>query len=281
MESSYLLRLAKDRIFFALIVFFASLTILPLLFILFYILKNGLTVISWRFLTTLPKPAGEPGGGISNAIVGTALLVLTAGLLSIPFGILVGIYLSENPNGLMARWVRVSNRILQGVPSIVAGIIAYVWIVKTSGGFSVFSGGIALGMLMIPIVVQSTEETLKLVPGALKEASLALGASYTSTILKVIVPTGLSGIVTGILLGVSRVIGETAPLLFTVFGNPFMSYRLFKPANALPLLIFNYALSPYHSWQDLAWGASVVLIGLVMLLNLISKFLVAKWKVRS
>jgi phosphate transport system permease protein len=281
MGTSNWIRLAKDRFFFAAIIFFASLTILPLLFILFYILKNGLTVINWGFLTSLPKPAGEPGGGISNAIVGTALLVLTASAFSIPLGVLIGIYLSENQDSLTARAVRISNRILQGVPSIVAGIVAYLWIVKPSGAFSVFSGGAALGFLMIPIIVQSTEETLKLVPNTLKEASLALGASYTSTILKVIVPTGLSGIVTGILLGVSRVIGETAPLLFTAFGNPFMSYRLFKPANALPLLIFNYALSPYHSWQNLAWGASVFLIFLVMSLNLISKFLVAKWKVQS
>jgi phosphate transport system permease protein len=170
--------------------------------------------------------------------------------------------------------------ILQGIPSIVIGIIAYVWIVMPLRTFSAVSGGIALGIMMLPIIVRSTEETLKLIPESLKEASLALGVPYYKTILKVIVPAGLSGIVTAVIISIARVAGETAPLLFTAFGNPFMNLNILKPVNSLPLLVFNYAASPYPEWHALAWGASLVLAVFVLALNVFAKVLTKKWKVQ-
>jgi phosphate transport system permease protein len=162
----------------------------------------------------------------------------------------------------------------------VIGIIAYIWLVVSMGSFSALSGGVALGLMMLPVIITATEQTLKLIPGNLKEASLALGVSYPRTILKVILPAGLSGIVTGILLSIARVAGETAPLLFTAFGNPFMNLNVLKPINSLPLMIFNYATSPYPEWHTLAWGASFVLIVLVLGLNLFTKVVTKRWKVQ-
>ena len=170
--------------------------------------------------------------------------------------------------------------ILQGIPSIVFGILVYVWVVVPMASFSTISGAIALAIMMIPIISKSTEETLVLIPNSLKEASHALGVPYYKTILKVVLPSGMSGIITGILLSISRVAGETAPLLFTAFGNPFMNWNLLKPSNSLPLLIFNYATSPYKEWQSLAWGASFILITIILILNISSKLLSRKWKVK-
>ena len=170
--------------------------------------------------------------------------------------------------------------ILQGIPSIVIGIIAYAWIVITLGTFSAFSGGIALSIMMLPVIVRATEETLKLIPDTLKEASLSLGVPYYRTILKVILPAGASGIATGVLISVARIAGETAPLLFTAFGNPFMEMNVLKPVNSLPLLIFNYATSPYPEWHALAWGASFVLVFFVLALNFFAKVVTRKWKVQ-
>jgi phosphate transport system permease protein len=169
---------------------------------------------------------------------------------------------------------------LQGIPSIVIGIIAYIWVVLTMGSFSGLSGGAALALMMLPVIITATEETLKLIPDSLREASLALGVSYPRTILKVVIPAGLSGILTGILLGVGRVAGETAPLLFTAFGSPFMNFNILKPINTLPLMIFNYATSPYPEWHTLAWGASFVLVVFVLGLNLFTKVVTRKWKVQ-
>jgi len=274
------LRIIKDRGFRALIVIFSFITILPLLLILFYIIKNGIAVINWQFLTSLPKPVGEVGGGISNALVGTLILIAISCSISIPLGVFAGIYLSERREGRLAYSVRLCVEILQGIPSIVIGIIAYAWVVVSTGTFSAFSGGFALGIMMLPVIVRATEETLKLIPATLKEASLSLGVAYHRTILKVILPAGASGIVTGILLSVARIAGETAPLLFTAFGNPFMDVNIFKPINALPLLIFNYATSPYPEWHSLAWGASLVLVVIVLTLNFTAKLVTKKWKVQ-
>lgn len=273
-------RIFKDRAFQGLIYLFSLLTLTPLFLILFYIFKKGTGVINWKFITHLPKPVGVEGGGISNAIVGTIMLVAIASVISIPVGVWAGIYLSENRRSWISEIARVAVDILQATPSIVIGIIAYLWIVKPSGRFSALSGGIALGIMMLPIVVRSTEEVLKLIPPYLKEASLALGVPYPRTIIKVILPAGIPGIVSGILLGVSRIAGETAPLLFTAFGNQFMNWNIFKPVNALPLLIFNYAMSPYDEWKRLAWGASVILILLVLAGNIISRTVAKKWKVQ-
>jgi len=273
-------RIIKDRFFKALIVLFALSATVPLILILFHLVKNGISSISWEFLVNLPKPVGEVGGGISNALIGTGLLIIMACIVSIPLGVTAGIYLSENKKKKLSYGLTLSAETLQGIPSIVIGIIAYVWIVSPTNTFSALSGGIALGIMMLPVIVKSTEETLILIPHSLKEASLALGVPYYRTIIKVILPAGLSGIATGILLAIARIAGETAPLLFTAFGNPFMNLNILKPINAMPLLIFNYAKSPYPTWLSLAWGASLVLIILVLLLNLSARLVTRRWKTR-
>src|SRR5271157_1156398 len=273
-------RIVADRLFRGLIIVLAFICMLPMFLILSFIIKNGISAINWGFLVSLPRPMGEAGGGISNALVGSAILVFIASLISIPLGILAGIYLSEYRKVRFAYFSRLSVEILQGIPSIVIGIIAYVWIVLPMGSFSALSGGVALGIMMLPVIVMSTEETLKLMPDSLKEASLALGVSYPRTIMKVILPAGLSGIVTGMLLSVARIAGETAPLLFTAFGSPFMAANVFKPVSSLPLTVFNYATSPYPEWHALAWGASFVLLVFVLALNLIAKLGMRKWKVQ-
>lgn len=273
-------RIFYDKLFKAIIVFLTFCSILPLFFILFFITSKGISVINWDFLTQLPKPVGEWGGGISNALIGTFLLVIIASIFSIPIGILTGIFLSEYRNGQLAYLTRLCTEILQGIPSIVIGIIAYIWLVIPLGSFSALSGGIALGLMMLPVIIMATEETLKLIPESLREASLALGVSYPRTVLKVILPAGFSGIITGILLGTARIAGETAPLLFTAFGSPYMNYNILKPINSLPLVIFNYASSPYPEWHKLAWGASLVLIISTLILNLFTKLVTKKWKIQ-
>jgi phosphate transport system permease protein len=270
-KGNILLRIVKDKLFMGTATLFSVLSILPLLFILLYIVTSGIAVINWQFLTELPKPVGEIGGGIANALVGTGILILIACLFSIPLGVASGIYLSEHRTGKLAYAVRLSAEVLQGIPSIVIGIIAYIWLVVPMGMFSALSGGIALGIMMLPVIVRTTEETLKLVPETLKEASLALGVPYYKTILKVILPAGISGVLTGILLSIARIAGETAPLLFTAFGSPFMDVNILKPVNSMPLLIFNYATSPYPEWHALAWGASFVLVVFVLALNMLAK----------
>jgi len=270
----------KDSLFRIAVISFALITTLPLIFILFYILKQGITAINWHFLVSLPKPPGESGGGISNAIVGTFLIVLVASVLAIPIGIGAGIYLSEYKNSRLADWARSGLEILNGTPSIVLGIMAYIIVVEPAKGFSAFSGSVALAFMMLPVVIRTTEETLKLMPESLKEAALALGTPYYRVILKVILPSGASGIITGIMLSVARIAGETAPLLFTAFGSPYMNTNIFKPTDSLPLLIFNYATSPYNNWHQLAWGASLILVFVILLLNIFSKLAVRKWKVQ-
>jgi len=273
-------RILADKLFKGVIVLLSFACILPMFFILFFITSKGISVINWEFLTQLPKPVGEVGGGIINAIIGTLMLIAVSTLLSVPIGVFAGIFLSEYRKGKLVYLVRLSIEILQGIPSIVFGIIAYVWIVVLVGSFSALSGGVALAMMMLPVIITAAEETLKLIPDSLREASLALGVSYPRTILKVVLTAGLSGILTGILLSVARVTGETAPLLFTAFGSPFMNFNILKPVNTLPLMIFNYATSPYPEWHRLAWGASLVLIVFVLGTNLFTKLVTRKWKVQ-
>ncbi len=279
-EKQIVRRNKKNKIFKGIIIAGTVISTLPLLLILFYIFKQGITAINWDFFTNLPKPVGETGGGVANALVGSILILLVSCVLAIPIGIIIGIYLSEVAKSRLAYYSRLAVDVLQGIPSIVIGIIIYEWIVRPMGGFSAFSGSVALALMMLPSIVKSTEETLKLLPESLKEASLALGVPYYKTILKIIVPTGLGGIMTGIILSISRVIGETAPLLFTAFGNPFMSTNIFKPISSLPLIIFNYATSPYNDWHQLAWGASMLLILMILILNIITKIVQRKWKVQ-
>jgi phosphate transport system permease protein len=273
-------RIGKSRAFQGLIILLSVASVVPLIAILIYILKAGITKINWHFLTNLPKPVGETGGGIANALVGSILIIFTAALIAIPFGILCGIYLSENKKSRLAYWSRLCVDILQGVPSIVVGIVAYFWLVKPLGGFTALSGSVALAIMMLPIVIRSTEETLLLLPDSLREAAFALGMPFHRVILKVILPCGISGILSGVMLSVARIAGETAPLLFTAFGNPYLSTNIMKPMQSLPLLIFNYATSPYNDWHDLAWGASCILLIWVLLLNIFTKLITRKWKVQ-
>lgn len=273
-------RMIKDKAFRVIVVLLACFAMLPLLLILYYITRNGIAVINWEFLTQLPRPVGEAGGGVFNAVIGTGMLIILSSILSIPFGITTGIYLSERSEGKIANIVRLCVVVLQGTPSIVIGIVAYIWVVAPFQGFSAISGGVALSIMMLPVIIKSTEETLKLMPYHLKEASLALGVPYYKTILKVILPTGLSGILTGILLSVARITGETAPLLFTAFGNQFMNWNLFKPIDSLPYRIFYYAMSPYPEWHTFAWGASFILVVVVLGFNLIARGVALKWKVQ-
>jgi len=273
-------RISKSTGFKALTIALAMGCVVPLLAILAYIFKEGITKINWHFLTHIPKPVGEIGGGIANALVGSLIIIFVASLIAIPVGILCGIYLSENRKSKLSYWASLSIDVLQGVPSIVIGIVAYFWLVKPFGGFSALSGSVALSIMMLPIVVRSTEETLKLLPDSLKEAAYALGMPFHRVILKVIVPCGFSGILSGVMLSVARIAGETAPLLFTAFGNPYLSTKITKPMQSLPLLIFNYATSPYNDWHDLAWGASLILLVWVLLLNIFTKLISKRWKVQ-
>lgn len=273
-------RVWKSRIFQGIIILFAFLITVPLFAIIYYVVKTGITQINWNFLSNIPQPVGELGGGIANALVGSLLIVLIATVIAVPLGVLCGIYLSENSKSRISYWSRLAVDILQGTPSIVIGIVIYFWVVKPNGGFSALSGSIALAIMMLPIIIRSTEENLKLLPSSLKEAGLALGLPYQKVIMRIIVPCGFSGILSGIMLAVARVAGETAPLLFTAFGNPYLSTNLLKPMQSLPLLIFNYATSPYDEWHDLAWGASTILLIWVLLLNISTKLITRKWKVQ-
>src|SRR5438309_685731 len=280
MQNNIKYRIRKSKLFEILIIIFAFLITVPLITILYYVLSTGLSKINWHFIINTPKPVGELGGGIANALVGSLIIVFLAALMAVPIGILCGIYLSENRNSKLAYWSRLAVDVMQGTPSIVVGIVIYFWVVKPSGTFSAISGSIALALLMLPIVIRFTEETLKLLPASLKEAGLALGLPYHKVILRIIVPCGMSGILSAVMLSLARITGETAPLLFTAFGNPYLVTNVLKPMQSLPLLIFNYATSPYDEWHDLAWGASSILLIWVLLLNITTKLITKRWNVQ-
>lgn len=273
-------RLVKDKLFLIMVIIMSFLVTIPLFVILYYIFKMGINSINWDFFTRLPKPMGESGGGIINGIIGSLLTIATASLIAIPIAVSVGVYLSEYKHKKLSHYVRLCTEILQGAPSIVLGIVAYIWIVKPLKHFSALSGAIALAIMMLPVIIRSTEETLKMIPESLKEASLSLGVPYSKTILKVVLPCGLNGILTGVILSVARIAGETAPLLFTAFGSPFLTANIFKPMHSMPLMIFNYASSPYPQDNSFAWGVSLVLCIFVLILNLIAKGVSKKWKIQ-
>ncbi|MEO6834117.1 MAG: phosphate ABC transporter permease PstA [Chitinophagaceae bacterium] len=246
MEAPIKFRIGKSKIYQALAIVLAIGCVVPLIAILLYIIKSGASKINWHFLTSIPKPVGESGGGIANALLGSMIVIFISSIIAIPIGILCGVFLSENRKSKLAYYTRLSVDVLQGVPSIVVGIVAYFWLVKPFGGFSALSGSIALAIMMLPIVIRSTEETLKLLPNSIREAAFALGMPFHRVILKVIIPCGINGILSGVMLSVARIAGETAPLLFTAFGNPYIATDITKPMQTLPLLIFNYATSPYN-----------------------------------
>lgn len=246
-----------------------------LFFILGYLLWNGGSSISWAFLTHLPTPVGEPGGGMANAIIGSGKLLLLASAFGIPIGFLGGVYLAEFGGRSFPFVVRYTADLLNGIPSIVMGIFAYTVVVLPMKHFSTLAGGLALGVMMIPIAVRSTEEALRTVPLVLREGALALGASKWKTIATVVVPAARKGIVTGIILDIARVAGETAPLLFTAFSNRFWSPGWNQPTASLPVMVYTYAISPYEDWHRQAWAAGLVLLTLVLVANLAARLSVS------
>jgi len=250
----------------------AILATLPLLFLLWHLLREGATSIDLAFFTRMPKPVGESGGGMANAIVGTLILVGTATSIGLPVGIGAGLYLAEQRGARLATSVRFLSDVLNGMPSIVMGIFAWHILVRPIGHFSALAGGAALGAMMIPLVTRATEEMVRTVPTALREAALALGYPRWRTSVAIVLRTALPGIVTAALVAIARIAGETAPLLFTSFGNQFWSTSLGEPIAALPHQIYEYAKSPYDDWHRLAWAGSLVLIGLVLIISLLARF---------
>lgn len=286
--------MAKDKIFTGIIVTLAFVSMIPLILILGYIFMKGFPVLSAKFFALTSPSTGvgsavydtlsgaakaDAVGGVANALVGSLLIVGVAILIAIPLGVLMGIFLAENQEKKFAQIAEVAVDMIQGIPSVIIGIVLSLWMVRTFKVFAI-SGSIALSIMMLPIVIKNTEESIKLVPGNLKEAALALGAPYYRVVLQAILPSSLSGVVTGILVGTSRILGETAPLIFTASVSPYLRTNLLEKMHAMPTLVYNGAMSPYPNIIDNAWGASCVLVILVLLVNLISKWVVSKWKVK-
>lgn len=280
-------RLLKEKLFLGLVVFFSVLTISPIILIIYKLVEKGFKQISLTFLVENTPDAFEAmtavaagerlPGGIANGIVGTLLMVLMAAIIAIPIGLIAGIYLYENQGKMLSNMIRNITDILQGVPSIVLGLISYLWVVKfVTHGFSALAGSVALSIMMLPMIVRSTEETLKMIPITIKEAALALGVPYHKVIIRVLIPTSFSGLMTGILLGISRVIGETAPLMLTALGSTTINWDITKPTSAIPLLIWEFYNNP--NMVDMIWSSSLLLMGIVLTFNLISKQVAAKRK---
>jgi phosphate transport system permease protein len=252
------------------------LTVSILFLILGYLVWNGGKALDWAFFTQLPKPPGEEGGGMANAIVGSAKLVLLASAIGIPIGFLAGVYLSEFGGKTLPYIVRYVCDLLNGVPSIVIGIFAWTLIVVPMKHFSGWAGSAALSLMLIPIATRSTEQFLRAVPQSLREGSLALGASKWRTVLSVVVPASITGVLTGMILGVARIAGETAPLLFTCLGNQFWSKGFNEPTASLPVMIYTHAISPYEDWHRQAWAAGLVLLALVLISNIAARLIMSR-----
>jgi phosphate transport system permease protein len=273
-------RKATNRVMLGLAAAAAFLAVIPLVWILGYVFLTGLPALSLAFFTSLPTPVGVPGGGIANAIVGSGITVGLGLLIAAPVAMLVAVYLAARRDGWMSTAVRLATDTLAGVPSIVMGIFAYSIVVLPQGHFSALAGGVVLAFIMLPIMIRSTEEMLKLVPASLHEGSLALGAAEWRTWWRVMLPAAGSGIMTGVMLAIARAGGEAAPMLFTAFGNPFFSTSLEEPVATLPHTIYTYAISPYEDWRAKAWATALVLIALVLVLNVAARGLAA-WRTRS
>jgi len=252
------------------------LALLPLAFILFYVIREGVGALNWAFFTQMPKPVGEAGGGMANAIVGTLILIALAAAFAVPIGCMCGIHLAEYPDTKFSSLVRFAADVLNGVPSIVIGIFAYGLVVLPVKRFSAIAGGVALGLLMIPIVVRTTEELLRLVPPGLREGALALGATRARAVRTVILPAALPGILTGILVALARVAGETAPLLFTAFNNRFWSTNIAQPMASLTVQVFTYAISPYDDWHRQAWAGAFLLVMMILTLSIAARLAVRR-----
>jgi phosphate transport system permease protein len=245
--------------------------LIPLGFILFFVLSKGIQALNWDFFTQMPKPVGEAGGGMANAIAGTLMLSGLGALGAVPVGIVCGIYMSEYAGGRLAAAVRFAADTLNGVPSIVIGVFVYGIAVQPFRQFSMMAGSVALGIMMIPIIARTTEELLKLVPQTLREGALALGATRGRAMLTVVLPAALPGILTGVILALARIAGETAPLLFTSLGNPYWNINPMQPTAALTVQIFTYANSPYEDWHRQAWAGALVLVAIVLICSVLAR----------
>jgi len=260
----------------------AAFSVVAVLFlILGYLIWNGGKSLNWAFFTQLPKPVGEEGGGMANAIVGSLKLLLLAAVMGLPVGLLAGVYLAEFGGKTFSFVIRYTTDLLNGVPSIVIGIFAYSLVVLPVKHFSTLAGGVALAIMVIPITLRATEEFLRAIPGTMREGAMALGASKWRTITSVILPAASGGIVTGMLLSLARVAGETAPLLFTAFSNRFWSPGWNQPIASLPVMIYTYAIAPYDDWHRQAWAAGLVLLGLVLVANLGCRLVISRWGIRG
>ena len=272
-QNSHTWRLIKSGAASAIAFLSAVIVIAPLGFVFFYLIEKGASSVNWSFFTELPKPVGVIGGGMANAIVGSGELLAFAALIGVPIGVFGGVYLAEYGSARGNAMLRFVADVLNGVPSILWGVVVYGLVVLRFKSFSAYAGGLALGLLMIPLIMRTTEEVLLLVPNGYREAALALGISRWKTIFHIVMRTASKGIVTGILLALARVAGETAPLLFTAFGNRFWNHSLREPIAALPLQIFTYAISPYDDWHRQAWAGALVLVLMIFLINLLVRFL--------
>ena len=270
-EGTILRRRVMNRVMTGAVVLAALVATLPLIFILIHLVREGAQSLSLDFFTKMPKPVGE-AGGMANAIVGTLILIGTACAIGLPIGIGAGLYLADFKGSRLATAVRFLADVLNGLPSIVVGIFAWQFLVKPLGHFSALAGGVALAAMIVPMVTRTTEEMVRLVPTSLREAAMALGYSRARTSLAVVLRTATAGIVTGVLVALARIAGETAPLLFTAFGNNFWSVYLDEPIAAMPLQIFNYAISPYDEWHRLAWAGALVLIAVVLIISVAARF---------
>ena len=253
-----------------------ALALVPLAFVLFYVVTQGISSLSWSFFTEMPKPVGETGGGMGNAVMGSMMVVGIGALFAIPIGIVSGIYASEYAGSRLAAAVRFAADTLNGVPSIVIGVFVYGVAVLPFRHYSAIAGGLALGIMMIPLIMRTTEELLLLVPGSLKEGALALGATRARAVFTVVLPAALPGIMTGILLALARIAGETAPLLFTALNNNYFSTDATQPIATLTVQVFTYAISPYKEWHRQAWAGALVLVGIVVGCSLLARIATAR-----
>jgi phosphate transport system permease protein len=252
----------------AVLVLCALTVIAPLFLVIYFLVARGASSLDWNFFTQLPKPTGETGGGMANAIVGTMTLLAMAAVVGVPIGVFGGIYLAEYGSDRGNNWIRFAADVLNGIPSIVWGMVIYLVLVVPFKTFSAYAGGVALGVMMVPLVMRTTEEVLILVPQSYREAALALGVARWKVIMVIVVRTALKGIATGVIVAMARIAGETAPLLFTALGNNFWNHNLKEPISALPLQIFAYAISPYDDWHRQAWAGALVLMALILALNI-------------
>lgn len=280
-------RTVKDHFYKGLVILFSAITISPIVLIIYSLVAKGIKQISFDFLIKTPPNTFEAmtalsnneiiPGGIANGITGTLLMVILASVFAIPVGVIAGIYLYESPGKFLANFTRNITDILQGVPSIVLGLISYIWVVKhITNGYSALAGSVSLSIMMLPMIVRSTEETLKMIPQSIKEAALALGVPYYKVLIRVLIPTSFSGLLTGILLGISRVLGETAPLMLTALGSTMINLDITKPTSAIPLLIWEFYNDP--NMVDLIWSSSLLLMAMVLTLNIVSKQIAARTK---